>query len=322
MNQFLLPQGHKRSWLYLLTWLGIARGLPWAEAEMSITNAVRLGIPIHTSELIATMTLPCVLLALLVVASLQESLTETNGAVIAPILCVLGLVLYRMAAFVGGDGARPASRAEHSSAVTEWARRTTGAPLFVFALAAQLLPWVVSQRKRRVFKSEALLGFVRFFNGEKAREPWKDWAMRTQRVESRVEKIGAKEAAQVRFNHTGAAANNTAPASKPAYTYLTTEELSERIKYSKIAIRNVLIDSVLIEGVHYFRPFGGRKLLFIWEVIEADMRRPPRFGFAPRPHANGGYTGAAALIDGGNDNERLPGGFERETEAFGHFRKA
>jgi len=34
-------------------------------------------------------------------------------------------------------------------------------------------------------------------------------------------------------------------------TYLTTEQLATRI--------------------HYSRPFGGRKLLFIWEAIERDI---------------------------------------------------
>jgi len=33
-----------------------------------------------------------------------------------------------------------------------------------------------------------------------------------------------------------------------------------------------LKDSVLLEGRHYFRPFGGRKILYIWEAIERDMR--------------------------------------------------
>ena len=56
------------------------------------------------------------------------------------------------------------------------------------------------------------------------------------------------------------------------YTYLTTEELSERIKYDKATIRSSLKDSVLIEGVHYIRPFGGRKILYVWEQIEKDMR--------------------------------------------------
>lgn len=55
-------------------------------------------------------------------------------------------------------------------------------------------------------------------------------------------------------------------------TYLTTDELSGRIKYDCRTIRDRLKDSVLIEGVHYFRPFGGRKILYIWEAIERDMR--------------------------------------------------
>lgn len=55
-------------------------------------------------------------------------------------------------------------------------------------------------------------------------------------------------------------------------TYLTTEALSERIHYDVRTIRDRLKDSVLIEGTHYIRPFGGRKILFIWEAIERDMR--------------------------------------------------
>lgn len=56
-------------------------------------------------------------------------------------------------------------------------------------------------------------------------------------------------------------------------TYLTTEELAARIKYDPRTIRERLKDSVLLEGVHYIRPFGGRKILYIWEAIEADMQR-------------------------------------------------
>lgn len=59
-----------------------------------------------------------------------------------------------------------------------------------------------------------------------------------------------------------------------AQTYLTTEELSARIKYDPRTIRNRLKDSVLLEGVHYIRPFGGRKILYIWERIEKDMAQP------------------------------------------------
>ncbi len=58
-------------------------------------------------------------------------------------------------------------------------------------------------------------------------------------------------------------------------TYLTTEELSERIKYDPRTIRDRLKDSVLLEGVHYIRPFGGRKILYLWEKIEQDMTSTP-----------------------------------------------
>ncbi|WP_289132975.1 hypothetical protein [Spongiibacter tropicus] len=55
------------------------------------------------------------------------------------------------------------------------------------------------------------------------------------------------------------------------YTYLTTEALAERIHYEPTTIRNCLKDSVLFEGIHYIRPFGGRKILYLWENIERDM---------------------------------------------------
>lgn len=54
-------------------------------------------------------------------------------------------------------------------------------------------------------------------------------------------------------------------------TFLTTSELSERIKYDCRTIREQLKDSVLIEGIHYIRPFGRRKILYLWEVIERDL---------------------------------------------------
>lgn len=57
-----------------------------------------------------------------------------------------------------------------------------------------------------------------------------------------------------------------------AQTYLTTDELASRVKYDARTVRERLKDSVLLEGVHYFRPFGGRKILYIWEQIEADMQ--------------------------------------------------
>ena len=56
-----------------------------------------------------------------------------------------------------------------------------------------------------------------------------------------------------------------------SHTYLTTEELSERIKYDPRTIRQQLKDSVLLEGKHYIKPFGRRKILYLWEAIEAEM---------------------------------------------------
>ena len=55
------------------------------------------------------------------------------------------------------------------------------------------------------------------------------------------------------------------------YTYLTTQELASKIRYDARTIRNQLKDSVLVEGVHYIKPFGGRKILYLWENIEKDM---------------------------------------------------
>jgi len=76
-------------------------------------------------------------------------------------------------------------------------------------------------------------------------------------------------------------------------TYLTTDALAERIHYDARTIRDRLKDSVLIEGTHYFRPFGGRKILYIWEAIERDMRLPAGdSGAVIIPMANGGVCNA------------------------------
>lgn len=72
---------------------------------------------------------------------------------------------------------------------------------------------------------------------------------------------------------------------------LTTDELSARIKYDARTIRERLKDSVLLEGVHYFRPFGGRKILYIWDSIQRDMMAESKIrpiGMTGVPMANGG----------------------------------
>lgn len=70
-------------------------------------------------------------------------------------------------------------------------------------------------------------------------------------------------------------------------TYLTTDELSARIKYDSRTIRERLKDSVLLEGTHYVRPFGGRKILFVWEAIERDMKLRSAGSAIGLPMANG-----------------------------------
>lgn len=73
-----------------------------------------------------------------------------------------------------------------------------------------------------------------------------------------------------------------------AQTYLTTEELSKLIKYDTRTIREQLKDRVLLEGVHYIRPFGGRKILYVWETIQRDISKS--FTRTAIPMANGGFA--------------------------------
>lgn len=70
-------------------------------------------------------------------------------------------------------------------------------------------------------------------------------------------------------------------------TFLTTSQLAKRIQYDERTIREQLKDSVLIEGIHYIRPFGRRKILYIWEKIENDILNSTASIFAI-PMANGG----------------------------------
>ncbi|WP_350310656.1 hypothetical protein [Marinobacter sp. SS13-12] len=70
--------------------------------------------------------------------------------------------------------------------------------------------------------------------------------------------------------------------------YLTTDELAARIRYDARTIRERLKDSVLIEGIHYIRPFGGRKILYMWEPIERDMGVQSGHQSIAIPMANGG----------------------------------
>ncbi len=70
--------------------------------------------------------------------------------------------------------------------------------------------------------------------------------------------------------------------------YMTTQELAQRIRYDARTIRERLKDSVLIEGIHYIRPFGGRKILYLWDPIERDMGLHSGHHSLSIPMANGG----------------------------------
>lgn len=47
--------------------------------------------------------------------------------------------------------------------------------------------------------------------------------------------------------------------------------LAERLNYSTRHLREYVTKNSLIEGYHYVRTPGGRKLLYIWERIEESL---------------------------------------------------
>jgi len=71
-------------------------------------------------------------------------------------------------------------------------------------------------------------------------------------------------------------------------TYMTTEELAERLRYDARYIRSALKDTVFFEGIHYIRPFGRRRVLYIWEAIERDMVKVSMDAKPMIPMAGGG----------------------------------
>jgi hypothetical protein len=74
-----------------------------------------------------------------------------------------------------------------------------------------------------------------------------------------------------------------------AFTYLTPEMLSQRLPYSTRHIREYLKDRVFIEGYHYVRTPGGRRLLFVWERVEEVLQGNGPVT-AKIPLAAGGYV--------------------------------
>jgi hypothetical protein len=72
------------------------------------------------------------------------------------------------------------------------------------------------------------------------------------------------------------------------YTYLSAAQLAQRIPFSKRYIAEVMKDSVFEQGVHYIRPFGGRKVIYLWEPIEELLLTHKDQASAGIPMAGGG----------------------------------
>ncbi len=72
------------------------------------------------------------------------------------------------------------------------------------------------------------------------------------------------------------------------YTLLTADQLSKRVPYCVRHIREYLKDRIFIEGYHYVRTPGGRRLFFVWERIESDLLNSFTKG-SSIPMASGGY---------------------------------
>lgn len=72
------------------------------------------------------------------------------------------------------------------------------------------------------------------------------------------------------------------------HTYISVEELAARLGYKPDSINRRMVGTVLLEGVHFVRPLGGRKRLFIWDVIERDMFAGFNRSAPVIPLANGG----------------------------------
>jgi len=55
--------------------------------------------------------------------------------------------------------------------------------------------------------------------------------------------------------------------------YLTVDELSSKIKFSKQSLYNLIYKKTYIMGKHYFKP-TPKKILFKWSEIQAWIERP------------------------------------------------
>ncbi len=71
-------------------------------------------------------------------------------------------------------------------------------------------------------------------------------------------------------------------------TLLTASELANRIHFSSTYINHALNDTIFLQGQHYIRPFGGRKIFYIWEEVEKEMFKTTVRPVMAIPMAKGG----------------------------------
>ena len=71
-------------------------------------------------------------------------------------------------------------------------------------------------------------------------------------------------------------------------TLLTASELANRIHFSSTYINHALKDTIFLQGQHYIRPFGGRKIFYIWEEVEKEMFKVTVRPMMAIPMAKGG----------------------------------
>jgi len=72
------------------------------------------------------------------------------------------------------------------------------------------------------------------------------------------------------------------------HIYISLEELALRTTYSKTTLSRGHITRNMIEGVHFVRPLGGKKKLYLWDAIERDMFNTTLDDMEEIPMANGG----------------------------------
>ena len=68
-------------------------------------------------------------------------------------------------------------------------------------------------------------------------------------------------------------------------TYMKAAELAAHIPYKARYINEYLKDRVFIEGTHYVRLPGSRRIMYIWETIQTDYLKQTALEI---PMSNGG----------------------------------